>query len=153
MGDKMADNIIQVLLNLKNALKSLHQAAMSKQKALVKLNYEELETAIILEEKMLLATRECEQARMKALEEFYISNHLNHESYRISELCLKFNPGSAESEIKKLRLLEKQIKSSIAEINKVNQQNIYIIQHSRTFIKDTIASLISANKSFLDKRV
>lgn len=147
------DNIFSALFNLQNNLNSLLEAALLKQRALVNLNHEELENAIIKEEKLMNAVRESEQARINALEQFYSEHAVSHETYKISELCAKFKPGTAEAGIKKLRTLEKRIKNAIREINKVNHQNIYIIQHSRAFIKETISSLISTNKSFLDKRV
>jgi len=148
----MVDEILKVLVNLKNNLNSLLETLSAKQRALISLNYEELEKSIISEEKSLTAIRECELARTNAFDKFYSEKSVERLSYKVSDLCEKF-PGISNSNLIKLRNLEAQIKETIGNIDHINHQNLYIIEHSRTFIKETISSLISANKSFLDRRV
>lgn len=153
MGKQIMENIVNTISDLNTNLRLLLDAALLKQHALINLNYNELENAILDEEKILNTINECEQMRIRDLEKFYSSQDLTHSTYRISELCEKYGTPENNSEVKRLLLLEKQIKETICEVDKINHQNKYIIEHSRSFIKETISSLMSSNKTIVDKKV
>ena len=56
--------------------------------------------------------------------------------------------------IAEIKRIHSELKILVADLMKFNKQNIYLINHSRQFVNETMAAIISSpEKSILDKKV
>jgi hypothetical protein len=142
--------------NLKHQKKNLSQllnAASLKQKALVQLNYEDLEKSISTEERTLVNIQQAEKHRISILSELYLGYSIRCETPKLSEFIEKTKEHIGAKTLENISSHEKELKKLIKQISVINQQNKYLIENSRAFIKETITSLLNKNKSLLDRRV
>lgn len=148
---------IKELLNLlklqKNNLSLFLSSAQQKQRALISFNYEDLQQAIEGEEKMLSAIQETEKKRLAFLSAFYKEQSLSNNTFKIAELVGHLGENVDRKIILGLEILEKEIKKLVSAIMTINQQNQYLIENSRAFIRETINSIMNAKKTLLDKKV
>lgn len=145
--------LIKILQNQHNNLSLFLENAEKKQHAIVNFDYDDLEKSIMAEEKSLFQIHTLENERINQLTNFYSEHSIQYKSLRINELLDIIKDKISPETIERITTLEKNIKEKILEINKVNIQNTFLIEHSRSFIKETINSLVSLNKQHLDKKV
>ncbi|MGE5399253.1 MAG: flagellar export chaperone FlgN [Ignavibacteriales bacterium] len=137
----------------KDNLAVLLSAALQKQKALVSLDYSGLESSITKEERALTGITEHEKQRIKILTDLYSKYSLSFNSYKLAEFMERTRTILDKKSINEIAMAEKELKELITKISKVNQQNKYLIENSRAFIKETISCILNARKSLLDKKV
>lgn len=77
------------------------------------------------------------------------SNGRNHG--RLSSMLA----GKIDSQnLKKLQIHESELKKAIITINEINSQNLFLLQHVRNFIHETISNLLGGRKQILvDRKV
>jgi len=146
--------IIEVLKKEESVLQSLLTTATEKQVALVSNNREKLETCIKLEEKILPQLQDVEKARLKETKSFYAESGMTNENTRLEILLETLSEHFTEAEEKFIMQLQGQIRGLVQDLSKLNDQNKFLINHSRQFINETINTIINmADKSILDKKV
>lgn len=141
------------LVSQKNNLAGLLDAALLKQKALVKLDYAGLEDSILREEKALSFVTEGEKARIKILSEIYEKNSISNKTYKLSEFLEHAKDQLDVKSRKQIASTEKELKDLIGRVSLVNQQNKLLTENSRAFIKETIGAILNARRSLFDKKV
>lgn len=147
------NELVTILQDQKNNLNILYSTVTQKQRALVSSDYELLEDSISKEEHALLSIQQTEKLRINALHELYKQFSINPNSTKLQEFVEKTRNRIGDETGKKILKLEKDIKEIITLVNNINQQNKYLIDQSRTFIRETIQSVLAIKKTLLDKRV
>lgn len=146
-------DLITLLNNQKANLRKLHDAAAMKQQALVSSSSEELENSIAEEEKALLLIQQSEKARIGFLSAFYKKYGIANDTFRLSECLEKMREHIDRESAELISGYEKEIRAVINEVSRVNQQNKYLIEHSRAFIRETISTLMNSGNSILDRKI
>lgn len=141
------------LVNQKNNLTSLLNAALQKQRALVNFDYAGLEESIVKEEKALSFVTEGEKGRIKVLSELYKRHSISNKTFKLSEFVENTKGMLDIRSQKQIALTEKELRELITRVSMVNQQNKFLIENSRAFIKDTVSAILNARRSLLDKKV
>ncbi|HEX2962046.1 MAG: flagellar protein FlgN [Ignavibacteria bacterium] len=141
------------LVNQKNNLTSLLDAALQKQRALVNFDYAGLEESIVKEEKALSFVTEGEKGRIKVLSELYKRHSISNKTFKLSEFVENTKGMLDIRSQKQIALTEKELRELITRVSMVNQQNKFLIENSRAFIKDTVSAILNARRSLLDKKV
>ena len=150
----LTEKLLEILTDEENLLSSILKTAEEKQVALVSNNRDSLDASIKEEEKFLPRLREIEISRIKALQSIYLSAGKKADDYTIGALLGEFEENLTEDEKNNLSEKQKKIRELINTITKLNEQNLYLINHSRRFINETINAIInSSDRSILDKKV
>ncbi|MFA3783871.1 flagellar export chaperone FlgN [Melioribacteraceae bacterium 4301-Me] len=139
---------------LQKCLTSLLQVVTEKQKAIIGYNYEQLSKAIEKEESRLFELQKIHKMRRSILSKLK------------SELSLDVNESNFEDlleviqdKINKETWLElynssDEIRKRIKEIQLVNDQNKYLADYGRSFIRELISNLVGAEKkSIIDRKI
>lgn len=135
--------------NLQRYLKSV----MEKQIVLVNCNNEGLKESIINEEKLLLNIQLTEESRLKIMEELFAEFNIKNARYKLEVLIENIKNKIDINVIEVITSLEKSLKKTIKEIQKVNNQNLVLIQQSRSLINETIKALLNSQKrAFIDRK-
>ncbi|MGE5354414.1 MAG: flagellar export chaperone FlgN [Acidobacteriota bacterium] len=141
------------LVSQKNNLTSLLDAALQKQRALVNFDYAGLEESIVNEEKALSFVTAGEKGRIKILSELYQRHSISNKTFKLSEFVENTKGMLDIKSQKQIALTEKELKELITRVSMVNQQNKFLIENSRAFIKETVSAILNARRSLLDKKV
>jgi hypothetical protein len=146
------NKLIELMLIQKNKLSELLENLMLMQKAIVKQEYENYEQTIDMHQKIHADIRNIEKERTILLKSILKEN----KSFSKNDLpdlifnALKITNNNEKQIYSNLR---NQIAELIKEVTKCNFQNMYLIEHSRKFIKDLVVSLYgSKNQTILDKK-
>ncbi len=135
--------------NLKNLLKSV----LGKQAALVNGNSDLIKESVSKEEKLLLNIQVAEETRLKVMQGLFSEYGIDNERYKLEILISNISGKVSESIVKSISLTERRIKSTIKEIQKINHQNMALIQQSRSLISETINAVINTQKrSIVDRK-
>ncbi|NOX18804.1 MAG: flagellar protein FlgN [Chlorobi bacterium] len=150
----LTEQLAGILKDEKNLLSSILKTAEKKQTALVSNNRDALDATIKEEEKYLPRLRELEILRIKAIQTIYLSTGKKTDDYTIGTLLAEFDENLSDDEKNNLASKQKAIRDLINTVTKLNDQNLYLINHSRRFINETINAIInSSERSILDKKV
>lgn len=148
------EELIKVLDQQTQFLKSMHATAKAKQVALIKRNFEELNINMKQEERLIKSIRDMEKRRVSVMTELNKSFGFKLDDYKIAVFIENMNGNLTEEEVTKLKEQEQAIHTYTEEITRVNRQNSLLIQQSKQFITDTINSLVGdEKKSILDRKV
>ncbi len=147
------EKLLAVLENQKKDLQSLLEAIRKKQEALVSRNTTALEDIIKQEEKLLLKIQNNEEKRLDSIIEIYKNLNISNDNFKLSKLISVLEGKTDEKQLKTLRGLNHTIKGYISEIMKLNRQNMFLIQHTRQFVSETISAILNTTtKSLIDKK-
>ncbi len=147
------DKILTVLETQKKDLQSLLEVMKKKQEALVSRNNSALEEIIKQEEKLLLKIQTNEEKRLDSIIEIYQKLNLSNNDFKISNLLSVLKGRADEKQLKTLQTFNNTIKGYISEIMKLNKQNMFLIQHTRQFVSETISAILNTTtKSLIDKK-
>jgi hypothetical protein len=146
--------LLLVLEKLRLNLEELLKNAKLKQKALIKMNDEQLVKSINDEERLIKAVKIAEAERLKKMEEIYKKNGIDENDYKLSVFIKRFKSQLDEKSLKLLTNYEKILKKITIEAMNVNKQNLFLIDHSRKFIT-TLMGIVyqDKNRSLFDKKV
>ncbi|MBI9073187.1 MAG: flagellar export chaperone FlgN [Melioribacteraceae bacterium] len=148
------EKLFETLEVEKKNLQKLKSVAERKQVILVSSDREKLEECTLEEERYILNVRKDEALRIKIIHEFYLQLGLKRNSPKLSLLANCLKGKVEETVITLLSSYEKDIKSLVLEISMLNHRNLFLIQHSRNFITETINILLkNKKKALLDRRV
>ncbi len=146
-------DLIKTLAGLEESLIHLFETARQKQEALVSNNIKLLETAVSAEEKFIRTVEMAERRRVTVLTELNKKFTLNLTTLKISDFLSGAKNKLDERNVAQILKLQNRIRKYIMNIESLNQQNQYLIDTARDFIKATIAELVGPQrKSFLDRR-
>jgi len=149
-----AENLITVLRREEKILNELKNISNKKQLALVANNRENLDVCIRDEERILPLIQKIENERLYAIDEFYAENERIKKDYHLETLIEMFVQLLPDEIIAEIKRIHSELKILVADLMKFNKQNMYLINHSRQFINETMAAIInSPGKSILDKKV
>ncbi len=147
------EKLLSVLENQKKDLQALLQTMEKKQEALVTRNTTALEEIIRQEEKLLLKVQNNEEKRLDSIIEIYKQLNLSNNDFKISNLLTVLEGKTDAGQIKMLKAYNNSIKGFITEIMKLNKQNMFLIQHTRQFVSETISAILdTTTKSLIDKK-
>jgi len=145
--------LLNTLEALKKNLFDLHSNLKMQQNALTTNNADEIQNAIIEQEKILHNIRNCEQQRLLFMSQIFNSNEFNLEHNSISSLLVFLKNTDLENH-NVLFALKNDITNLMDKINILNGQNSYIIENARKFIRDLMQNLYDiSKKNFLDRKV
>jgi FlgN protein len=142
-----------VLEEQQQNLKEFVECAASKQKALVKNDLNELQKALLDEEKLLSKMETTGDKISSAIGELAEEYSLDLETNSISEF-IKAVKYKSEVNVKVIKLLQNSIRDLISKAIYTNEQNKILIEHSRNFIRETILNLVALNNNqLLDRKI
>jgi hypothetical protein len=146
-------DLIKTLAGLEESLINLFETARQKQEALISNNIKLLESAVSAEEKFIRNVEMAEKRRITVLTELNKKFTLNVTSMKINDFLSGAKNKLDEKHAAQIIKLQNRIRKYIMNIDTVNQQNQYLIDTARDFIKMTISELVGPQrKSFLDRR-
>ncbi len=140
------EKLITVLEKQNINLEKLLQSVLEKQIALVNCNNSNIKESVSKEEKLLLSIQVTEEARLKLMEELFNEFNIKNVRYKLEVLIENIKNKIDNNIIKIISSLEISIKKTIKEIQKINNQNLVLIQQSRSLINETITILLNSKK-------
>lgn len=147
-------NLIELLLKQRENLKRLLDNARKKQHALVANNRELLDECIKDEQKLILAVQNAENGRLQAIKEINREQGFEENEFRLAKLTANLGEVLTNEAKEAIIKSERAIRLFIEEITHTNNQNMFLIQHSKQFIDTTLKAVFGANnKSILDRKV
>lgn len=147
-------NLIELLLKQRENLKRLLDNARKKQKALVANNRELLDECIKDEQRLILAVQNAESGRLEVIKEINHENGFEENEFRLAKLTANLGEVLTNEAKEAIIKSERAIRLFIEEITHTNNQNMFLIQHSKQFIDTTLKAVFGANnKSILDRKV
>ncbi|KAB2847095.1 MAG: flagellar protein FlgN [Melioribacteraceae bacterium] len=147
-------NLIELLLKQRENLKRLLDNARKKQHALVANNRELLDECIKDEQKLILAVQNAENGRLQVIKEINREQGFEENEFRLAKLTANLGEVLTNEAKEAIIKSERAIRLFIEEITNTNNQNMFLIQHSKQFIDTTLKAVFGANnKSILDRKV
>lgn len=149
--------IKEFILSLREQIINLNKfllAAQKKQKALIQSKIDDIQNAVIEEEKTLFNIDSVERIREKIIEKIQESYGLPKEIVKIFDINKRLKGVISEEEAEDLFECEALIKETIDKINMQNERNRFIINRSKAYLKETLTSLLEISKrsALVDKR-
>lgn len=123
-----------------------------QQKSLIENDLEGLEDSIAKEEKILTLLNRIKDEKARVIKNLAEENNIILKNFSLGDLLENFK-NKTEIKFSNLEKVQFSIKNLILQIDKINQQNKILIEHSRNFIKETINILVNKNKPILDRKV
>lgn len=134
-------------------LETMLEAVQLKQQAIINSDYENLERAMATEERTLSLIQQCEKGRISIISELYSAWGISFETPRLAEFAEKAGAKLDKKNNEYLLQLEKSLKELMHQIAGINRQNMYLVESSRAFIRETMSSLLNSKTTLLDKKV
>ena len=146
------NELISALKEQEETLQSFLNCCITKQKVIVQNDINGLHDSLINEEKLLSKIELNGERISTAIENLAKEFGLNLKALSLSEFLNAVND-EKEINVKVINLLRNSIKDLINKSSRINEQNKILIEHSRSFLRETIALLISLNKHpLLDRK-
>ena len=146
------NELISALKEQEETLKNFLSCCITKQKTIVQNDINGLHDSLVHEEKLLAKIESNGIKISTAIENLAKEFGLNLKALSLSEFLNAVND-EKEINVKVINLLRNSIKDLISKSSKVNEQNKILIEHSRSFLRETIALLIGLNKHpLLDRK-
>ncbi|MCB0746234.1 MAG: flagellar export chaperone FlgN [Ignavibacteriae bacterium] len=147
------EKLIAVLDKQEDNLKKLLQSVLEKQTALVNGKSDLIKESVSKEEKILLAVQLTEETRLKVMEDLFVEFKIENKRYKLEVLVENLTGKINKNILENISLSERRIKITIREIQKINHQNMVLIQQSRSIINDTITAVLnSKHRSIVDRK-
>jgi len=149
----MIEKLLVILEKQEGNLNKLLKFVLEKQVALVNNNNEGIKDSVSKEEKLLLTVQLTEEMRLKVMEEIFTNYQIDNERYKLSIMIENLKGKIDEKLIHNITLYEQRIKKVIKEVQKINQQNMLLIQQSRSLINETITAVLNLNnRTIVDRK-
>ncbi len=137
---------------LKNLI-SLSEIVKEKKAALVSAKHSEFELLISREEKALMAVQSIEKQRRQLASEIITETFPLLAGKTGVKLSRILNGLISPADLNKLIKLENELREGIVKLNEENAQNLFLIQHMRTFYNGAVQALMGkSNTSLIDRR-
>ncbi|MDP4114713.1 MAG: flagellar export chaperone FlgN [Bacteroidota bacterium] len=149
MNLKQLNNALEVQLeNLHNYLDAVER----QQKALITINFNELEQSITDQEISLKLISESEYKTEETIKMFIANYKLQVNEPALKNILERLR-NVKNDDVKDLFVKQKEIRDIVQSILRLNTQNRILIDHSRNFIKETVAALVNNKKAILDRKI
>ena len=147
-------SLLNILAREEEVLKKMLQVSVDKQTALVSNSREKLDECTRIEEALLPRIKTLENERLTEYKNLREKYNLTVTNNRLEEYLENLKPEISEEDYDKLHEIQLEIKQVVTDLRKLNEQNMYLINHSRSFIGETISILAGeGKKSILDRKV
>lgn len=145
--------LLEIMHNQLSKLQEMYGVLQQMQNAMVESDYDNFEKSIELQEKILAEIRAYEKARIDVLKDLLQSDILPKKNTLVQKL-FEAEP-EADSALQEEYLnIRNSLINVVGEIENLNFQNKYLIDHSRRFIKELVTNLYGVrNQKLLDKKV
>ncbi len=145
--------LLEIMRNQLNKLQEMYEALQQMQNAMVESDYDSFEKTIEFQEKILAEIRSQEKERIDILKELLHSDVLPEKNILVQKLFESEPEASISLQQEYLNIRDSLI-NIVGEIENLNVQNKYLIDHSRKFIKELVTNLYSVkNQKLLDRKV
>lgn len=145
--------LLEIMRNQLNKLQEMYEVLQQMQNAMVDSDYESFEKTIELQEKILAEIRNYEKSRIDILKDLLQSDILPEKNALIQKLFEAEPEADLSLQEEYLNIRESLI-NVVGEIENLNFQNKYLIDHSRKFIKELVTNLYGVkNQKLLDRKV
>ena len=142
----------QSLIEQKANLQLFLDTLIKQRRAIIENNVQLLEESIAAEERLLSRIHNLEQSSKEAIKTLVRTYGLKVQNYSLSMLL---KAAAAKSEIKLDDLLElkENIQILVNEISRANEHNRILVNHARSFVRETINALVNdKNAPLLDRK-
>ena len=146
--------LLDIVRKQRENLNNFHEVVLLKQQALIVNDLKGIEGAIAREEKLISLIERTEKSRIEILGN--LKKHLNLQlsSNRINEFL---SEAKQYLDAKLIKMLEREteiIEQLVEEIQLINQQNQFLINNAREFIKGIINAVTrSGSKAIFDRKI
>lgn len=150
---KMHD-YIQILERELQTLTKMLEIAKEKHQATIKMEGKKIEELVAKEERQILAINNIESERLNFQQQKLAELNKQMPDNRVLTFIKTLKSEFNEEELKKSIILQDKIKKMIKEIQKINENNLYITNYSINFTRQIIDTIVGGkNKSILDRKV
>ncbi len=134
-------------------LNMLLDSGKSKQKALISNDMEALQKSLLKEEQLLNIVIVQGENICETIKNLAEENYLEIKHPSLSEF-LKCVNEEKDTNVKVIKMLQNSIKEIVEKVSLTNNQNMALINHARSFIKEMITNLVGlSKKQILDAKV
>lgn len=145
--------LLEIMRNQLNKLQEMYAVLQQMQNAMVDSDYESFEKTIELQEKILAEIRNYEKSRIDILKDLLKSDILPEKNALVQKL-FEAEPETGLSLQEEYLNIRESLINVVGEIENLNFQNKYLIDHSRKFIKELVTNLYGVkNQKLLDRKV
>ncbi len=145
--------IIEILESERENLKIFCEVALNKQRALIENDHEEFDN-IVKEEERLLSILYRDEKEKKSLLKKIFGRELTATERKVKNLMPLLEKMAGEEDAEKLVALKEDIKKYATELERINNQNIFLIKNARQFLIDTINTLMNEKRStIIDRKI
>jgi len=145
------NKIIDLMIAQKTKLEELLESLKLMQQSIISQQYDNFQQTIDMHQKILADVRNIEKDRTKLIKSVIGSQ--NYSKNNLPDLIFTALKIQDTKERQNYLTLRNEIAELIKEVTKYNFENMYLIEHSRKFIKDLIVTLYgSKNQRLLDKK-
>jgi hypothetical protein len=143
--------LIELMQLQKNKLSGLLDSLKMMQQSIVSQNYDDYQKTIDMHQKILSDIRNIEKDRTRII--ISIIGNQTYSRDNLPQMIFNALKVKDPNEKKRYLNLRDEITEQIKEVTRLNFQNMYLIEHSRKFIKDLVVTLYgSKNQKILDKK-
>ena len=135
-------------------LTNLRQTITDKQKAIVGSNYDQLQSLTNTEEKCLFELQKLNKLRTAIIDNIKSELSMTVEVKRSEDFFSSIKEEIDPNLWNELYNRNDQIRKMINEVQLINEQNKYLIEYGRSFIKDLVSGLVGPDKkSIIDRKM
>jgi fibrillarin-like rRNA methylase len=150
---KEIKELIKILEKERDNLKLFCDVALQKQQALLANNHDEFDAKLKEEEYFLSIIYRSEKEKNVLLKKIF-GRELTKTEKKLKNLMPVLQKIASEEDAKRLESLKEEIKTHASELEKLNNQNIFLIKNARQFLIDTINTLMNEKRATLvDRKV
>lgn len=143
----------QSLLAQKASLILFLETLIKQRRAIIENNILALEESIAAEEHLLVRIHSLEKVSREVIRELIKTNSLKVQNYSLSSL-IKAVSDDLNYNVDELQDMQYEIQQLVTEISRANEHNRVLVNHARSFVRETINSLVNENSSpMLDRKL
>ncbi len=148
---KELKSLIGILEQERDGLKRFCEVALRKQKMLIENNHEEFDACIKEEEALLSKLFRSEKEKGLLLKKIF-GRELTKTERKLKNLMPVLEKIAQKEDAEKLSKLKNEIRNYASELERINNQNIFLIKNARQFLIDTINTLMNEKRATLIDR-
>lgn len=150
------EELIKTLQGQASNLKKFIKVLEDKQHAIIENDYDLLSVKMNDEEIMIGKIKKEDDKRLTLMKSAFNNQNINNNSdlMNVSLFIERTKQHWEEEELEILSQLLPELKELASEADKINEQNRYLIQNARSFIREIISAVVNAQKrSLIDRKI